>query len=66
MRYRVRHAGGEAEVVVNAQLHANDWADLGTYEFAPGAGPAVVLTSAAEGRRLSVWADAVIWLPVER
>ncbi|HWQ14182.1 MAG TPA: peptidoglycan DD-metalloendopeptidase family protein [Roseiflexaceae bacterium] len=65
MHYRVRHAGGEAEVVVDAQLHANDWADLGVYDFAPG-DTAVVLSSAAEGRRLSVWVDAIIWLPIKR
>jgi murein DD-endopeptidase MepM/ murein hydrolase activator NlpD len=64
LRYRVRHSGGEAEVEVDVTLQANDWADLGTYDFAPGDTPAVVLSNAAEGRSLSVWADAVMWVPV--
>jgi hypothetical protein len=64
LRYRVRYSGGEAEIEVNAQVIANEWADLGVYDFAPGAA-AVVLSNAAEGRRLSVWADAVIWLPAQ-
>lgn len=62
LRYHVRHSGGDSEVEVNVQLWANDWADLGVYDFAPGEA-AVVLSNAAEGRRLTVWADAVVWLP---
>ncbi len=64
LRYQVRHSGGVAEVEVDAQLHANEWADLGTYDFSPGQA-AVVLSNAAEGARLSVWADAIIWLPAQ-
>jgi murein DD-endopeptidase MepM/ murein hydrolase activator NlpD len=66
LRYRVRHSGGDSEVEVNVQLWANDWADLGTYDFDPAAAPAVILSNAAEGRRLTVWADAVIWMPHHR
>lgn len=62
LRYLVRHDGGIAEVVVNASIHANDWAELGTYSF-DETGAEVILTGAAESGMLSVWADAVMWLP---
>lgn len=65
LRYRVRHADGEAEIAVNTQVYANEWADLGTYRFDPALTPAVVLGGTAEGRGLSVWADAIMWLPVQ-
>ncbi|GAB4163744.1 MAG: peptidoglycan DD-metalloendopeptidase family protein [Roseiflexaceae bacterium] len=61
--YRIRHVGGEASVSINARTYANDWADLGTYEFAGQS--AVVLSNQCEEGRLSVWADAVMWVPVE-
>lgn len=61
--YRIRHVGGEASVGINARTYANDWADLGTYEF--DGQSAVVLSNQCEEGRLSVWADAVMWIPVE-
>jgi murein DD-endopeptidase MepM/ murein hydrolase activator NlpD len=62
MRFSVRHAGGVAEVVVDGSLYANDWVDLGAYTFGDEA--QVVVSAAAEDRRLTVWADAIMWLPV--
>src|SRR5688572_27882570 len=64
--YRVRHADGESTVVVNARTYANDWADLGTYSFNADDenGTVVVLSNQCEEARLSVWADAVMWIPV--
>jgi murein DD-endopeptidase MepM/ murein hydrolase activator NlpD len=63
--YRVRYPGGEAAITVNARTFANDWADLGSYDFAANAEVAVTLSNLAEENRLSVWADAIMWLPVD-
>ncbi len=63
VRYRVRYHGGEAEVVIDVADRANDWADLGTYDFDPNDHPAVSLSNIAEEDGRSVWADAVIWMP---
>jgi murein DD-endopeptidase MepM/ murein hydrolase activator NlpD len=63
--YRVRHAAGEAQVEINARTYANDWADLGTYEYAAGQEAAVILSNQTEENRLSVWADAIMWIPAE-
>ncbi|MFL5803562.1 MAG: peptidoglycan DD-metalloendopeptidase family protein [Roseiflexaceae bacterium] len=65
VRYRIRYQGGEAEIEIDDQLHANDWADLGTYEFAPDDKPAVSVSSLVEANLRSVWADAVMWVPVK-
>lgn len=66
VRYRIRHSEGEAQVAVNGQVYANDWADLGTYLFRPEDHPSVVVSNFVETNQRSVWADAVIWVPVER
>ncbi|MBC8161673.1 MAG: peptidoglycan DD-metalloendopeptidase family protein [Roseiflexaceae bacterium] len=63
--YRVTHAGGTSARSVDLQLHANEWLDLGTYEFAPGSA-AVEIGNRAEFADQGVWADAVLWLPVEQ
>lgn len=63
VRYRVRYHGGEAAIVISGPLYANDWVDLGTYEFDPHDQPTVSLSNLAEAGQRSVWADAVIWLP---
>jgi murein DD-endopeptidase MepM/ murein hydrolase activator NlpD len=65
VRYRVRYSGGEAEVLIDEPKVANDWVDLGTYSFDPADNPTVSTSNIAEGGQLSVWADAVMWLPVE-
>ena len=63
VRYRVRYAGGEAEVPVDVTDHANDWVDLGTYDFDPADQPAVSISNLAEDNQLTIWADAIMWLP---
>jgi murein DD-endopeptidase MepM/ murein hydrolase activator NlpD len=62
VQYRVRHSDGDTTVTVDAQTAANDWADLGTYEFSPDAA-AVTLTNLAEDNQRGIWADAVMWVP---
>lgn len=64
-RYHVQYSGGEAEVVVDAQVYANDWVDLGTYEFDPADSPLVTVSNFAEDEQRGVWADTVMWIPVE-
>jgi hypothetical protein len=64
MRYRVRFAGGEAEVGVDASRYA-EWTDLGTYSFDPAQAPQVSLGSLARRRGLSIWADAVAFQLLE-
>jgi hypothetical protein len=66
LAYRVRTANGEAQVLINGRTYANDWADLGTYDLTSGEGVAVVLSNQSEEARLSVWADAVMWVPVKQ
>jgi murein DD-endopeptidase MepM/ murein hydrolase activator NlpD len=65
-RYRIRYSGGEAEITVNVQERANDWIDLGTYQFAPGDKPSVALSSMAETDQRSIWVDAILWLPADQ
>jgi hypothetical protein len=64
VRYHVRYRGGEAEVAVDDASAANDWVDLGVYEFAPGDAASVSVSSMVEAQSHSVWADAVMWVPV--
>ena len=56
VRYRVVHAGGETEVVVNQTMGAGTWVALGTFEFEAGTDGAVTLLGSRGG---SVSADAV-------
>ncbi len=64
VRYRIRYHGGEAEIIISQPDRANDWVDLGTYDFDPRDTPTVSVSNLAEASQLSVWADAVMWLPV--
>jgi murein DD-endopeptidase MepM/ murein hydrolase activator NlpD len=64
VRYHVRYSGGEAEVAIDDARAANDWADLGAYEFDPGDAASVSVSSLVEANLHSVWADAVMWVPV--
>ncbi len=66
LAYRVRTANGEAQILINGRTYANDWADLGTYDLTSGEGVAVILSNQSEEARLSVWADAVMWVPVKQ
>jgi murein DD-endopeptidase MepM/ murein hydrolase activator NlpD len=65
VRYHIHYAGGEAEITVDGLQYRNDWVELGTYEFDPNDHPAVSISNIVEDNQLSVWADAVIWLPVD-
>lgn len=64
LRYRIQHADGETDVFVNSIELANEWADLGTYRFDPTLPALVTLSGSAETANLTVWGDAMIWLPV--
>lgn len=65
VRYRIQSSEGEAEVMVNQRRYANEWVDLGTYQFDAGQRASVVMTNEDGQARRSVWADAVMWLPAE-
>ncbi|HEY7600794.1 MAG TPA: peptidoglycan DD-metalloendopeptidase family protein, partial [Candidatus Limnocylindrales bacterium] len=54
VRYHVRYSGGEAEIAVDDARAANDWVDLGIYEFAPGGTSSVSVSSLVEAARHSV------------
>ena len=64
-RYLIRHANGEAALVVDQSAVANTWADLGIYQFEPGQGNFVGLAAVDAEPDTNMWYDAVIWLPVE-
>ena len=60
--YQIVHRGGISEQRVNMQQTANEWADLGTYDFDTDARVVLPLRDSYGGR--SVWADAVLWQAV--
>ncbi|HEU5089057.1 MAG TPA: peptidase M23, partial [Roseiflexaceae bacterium] len=64
-QFRVRHADGEAAITIDARTYANDWVELGTYQFNAGQGAVVTLSNLTEDNQLCVWADAVMWIPAE-
>ncbi|MEY3990982.1 MAG: hypothetical protein RI985_2063, partial [Chloroflexota bacterium] len=61
--YQVQHRDGVSEVPVRMQMSANEWVDLGTYDFAGPASVALPLRDSVGGR--GVWVDAVLWQAVE-
>jgi murein DD-endopeptidase MepM/ murein hydrolase activator NlpD len=63
VRYRIHHSGGESEVVIDQETYANDWIDLGTFEFSPTDHPFVALSNLVEENQRGVWADAIVWMP---
>ncbi len=65
VRYRIHHHDGEDEVLLNAEAYANSWADLGTYYFGPHDTPLVSLSVLAGDTGRGIWADAMVWQPVE-
>lgn len=65
VRYHVQSTGSSADIVVDHEVYANDWVDLGTYTFTPDVPALVTLSNLAEDNQLGVWADAVIWIPAE-
>ncbi|WP_412062182.1 xanthan lyase [Rubrivirga sp. IMCC45206] len=56
-RYRIAHAGGTTDVLVNQSMGAGTWVYLGTFEFEAGRAGSVTLTAATAGETVS--ADAV-------
>ena len=56
-----QHRDGIAEERVNSVRVANEWVDLGTYNFDRVSHVLLPLRDAM-GKR-GIWADAVIWLP---
>lgn len=60
--FQIVHRDGVSEVAVNMQAVANEWVDLGTYQF-DGSGGVLLPMRDAIGDR-GVWADAVLWQPV--
>ena len=60
--YHIRHSGGTTDVIADLQQSANEWLDLGTYDFAPGHADVTFDNHLLVGDQ-SVWADAIMWLP---
>ena len=65
VRYAIRFAGGEAEVIVDDRVYANDWADLGTYTFDPADSPSIAISNLVSAEQNSIWADAIMWIPAD-
>ncbi len=63
-QYTVHHSGGTSKVLVNQFVYANDWADLGTYDFDPAQPASVELNNATLEADQGVWAGAVVWQKV--
>jgi hypothetical protein len=63
VRYLIRHAEGETEVIVDQTVVLNSWVDLGTYYFDPGLRPFVGLAAIDDKPGTNVWYDAMLWLP---
>jgi hypothetical protein len=51
-------------MVDNREL-VNGWANLGNYEFAADGSTLVSVSTLAGDEACGVWADAVMWVPVE-
>ncbi len=64
VRYVVQAGTTHAATTINAEQHANFWADLGTYDFAAGDQSRVILSTLAGDNGRGLWADAVAWVPV--
>lgn len=60
--FQIVHRNGVSEMPVNMQVAANEWVDLGTYQF-DGRGDVLLPMRESIGDR-GVWADAVLWQPV--
>ncbi|MGC8875443.1 MAG: peptidoglycan DD-metalloendopeptidase family protein, partial [Chloroflexia bacterium] len=64
-RYFVRHAEGEAEVVVDQAHAAGMWAFLGVFPFGAGSDGYVYLDDGTPDPGTTVWFDAIVWVPDE-
>ena len=60
--FQIKHRDGVSEMPVDMQSAANEWVDLGTYQF-DSSGDVILPMRDAIGER-GVWADAVLWQPV--
>ncbi len=58
-RYRIIHAGGASEVVINQQTHGYTWRYLGAYYFRAGELAQVVVSNASNVAGKAVIADAI-------
>lgn len=65
IRYQVRHSSGASEVLVNGEVAANAWVDLGIYTFDPADESWVSVSSLSDDGGRGIWVDAVAWVPVE-
>lgn len=63
VRYTIYHAEGSSEVIINQFVFANEWADLGTYQFDPASDPRIELSNRAAEANQGVWAGAMLWQP---
>lgn len=61
LRYHVFHEGGSTLVLIDGEVLANGWADLGTYRFRANGSALVGLSAMTGDAGRGVWADAVIW-----
>jgi hypothetical protein len=57
--FRITHAGGTTNIVVNQKINAGKWNRLGVYQFTAGKSYRVMVTSAANDS--STCADAIRW-----
>lgn len=64
--YLIHSQQGQIEVVIDERNVANGWADLGIYEFDPDNHPLVSVSTLAGDHACGVWADAVMWIPIEQ
>jgi hypothetical protein len=61
-RYKIVHADGQAQVVVDQSAYHNQWVRLGVYRFAPGRGYLRLSDVTGERRRgIMVGFDAARW-----
>lgn len=63
LKISIEHAGGTADVILDARRGDLGWRSLGVYSFEAGRSAAIVIHSASDG---AVIADAVKWVSVAR
>ncbi|MCG8346745.1 MAG: DUF3999 family protein [Chloroflexales bacterium] len=67
-RYRIYHAGGETERVVDHNT-AEEWVDLGAYDFRAGTDGYVLLNDLTDeplSERKIIFFDSIKWVPEEK
>ena len=58
-RYRITHAGGSSDVIINQRTHGYTWRYLGTFYFRAGSTATVTLSNASSVVGMAVVADAI-------